>query len=549
QKYQFRLQPLTEIHTDERYGNNTHYVVPNQLIIGMILLALLLLGTACLNFVNLSTAQAIKRSKEVGIRKTIGGHRNQLVAQFMTETLLIVTVATIMAFTLTQLVLNSVNSYLTTLIPYDLAFDGSVLLFALVLVLAVTFLAGFYPAMILAGYHPIDAIRNSITGNRQSGSFLLRKALITAQFVFSILLISVTVIISGQINHIRTMDIGFDREDIVHINLTTNVASSQEFRSFMQSLKTKSYVRDLTASADTPIGGGGYGWNSDFKLPENGYEDGMSASVRFVDERFIETYNIDLAAGENLRGTEINDSTFYTLVNRELLRKLGVPLEEAIGLKFHFNGNLYGNVVGVTEDFNTYSLKSEMRPVILAYRPTFLNGLSLKLQGQELTDVQQDLRATFEAFFPNEYFDYFLLEDEFDKAYQLEDLMYKIVLIFTLLALVISIMGLYGLVSFMTARYSKMIGIRKVFGASTLSIMGIFMKEYLWLLLIAFIIAAPVAYLLGMEFVSGFAYQINIGPIYFITSLIVIALVSLLTIGQQSYLAASKNPVNSLRHE
>lgn len=549
EKYQFHLQPLTEIHTDERYGNNTHYVVPGQLVTGLILLALLLLGTACLNFVNLSTAQAIKRSKEVGIRKTIGGHRNQLVAQFMMEILLIVSVATLLAFTLTQLVLTSVNSYLATLIPYNLAFNSSVLIFAGVLILAVTFLAGFYPSMILAGYHPIDAIRNSITSNRQSGSFLLRKALITAQFVFSILLISVTIIISGQISHIRTMDIGFDREDIVHISPAANVSDSQEFRSFMKALNGKSYVKDVTATADTPIGGAGFGWNSDFKLPNKGYEDGMSASVRFVDERFIETYSIDLAAGENLRGRAINDSTFHTLVNKELLRKLGVAVEDAIGLKFHFNGNLYGTVVGVTEDFNTYSLRNEMRPVILAYRPTFLNGLSVKLQGQDLKDVEQDLRATFEQFFPDRYFDYFLLEDEFEKAYQMEDLMHKIVSVFTFLALIISVMGLYGLVSFMTARYSKMIGIRKVFGASTASIMGIFMKEYLWMLLIAFFIATPAAYFVGKEFISGFAYQIYIGPLYFLISLLVIAAVSLLTVGQQSYQAASKNPVNSLRHE
>ena len=206
-------------------------------------------------------------------------------------------------------------------------------------------------------------------------------------------------------------------------------------------------------------------------------------------------------------------------------------------------------MVGVTEDFNTYSLKSGMRPVILAYRPTFLNGLSVKLSGQELSTVEDDLRATFQQHFPDRYFDYFLLEDEFHSAYQLEDLMHKIVLVFTLLALLISVMGLYGLVSFMTARYAKMIGIRKVFGASTASIMGIFMREYLWMLLIAFFIAAPVAYLAGAEFVSGFAYQIQIGPVYFLISLTIIAFISFVTVGQQSYRAASKNPVNSLRHE
>lgn len=547
-KYTFKLQSLNDIHTDERYGNGTHYVVPSQLVIGLIALAMLLIGTACLNFINLSTAQAIKRSKEVGIRKTIGGHRYQLIAQFMTETLLIVFIATIMAFTITQLLLSSLNGYLNSMIPYELSFNTNIVLFAIALMFCVTILAGFYPSTILAGYHPIKAIKNTLTGNKKSGSFLLRKSLITAQFVFSILLISVTVIISGQIRYINNVDLGFNRQDIVHINLTSNIISNNKVLLFKDALASKSYISRVSASADTPIGGG-FGWNSDFKLPEKTYEDGMSASVKFVDEGFIDTYQIKLLAGENLRPNGINDSTFYTLVNRKLLEKLNVPIEEAVGLRFHFNGNLYANVVGVTEDFNTYSLKNEMNPVILAYRPTYLNGLSLKLNGKKLTEVQTDLASIFKEFFPEEYFDYFLLEDEFNKAYQLENILYKIVTIFTVLALIISIMGLYGLVSFMTARYAKMIGIRKVFGASTVSIVKIFMKEYVWMLLIAFVIASPLAYLIGNEFVSEFAYQIEIGPVYFLISLLIISTVAVLTVGRQSYKAASKNPVNSLRYE
>ncbi|MEL6557359.1 MAG: ABC transporter permease [Bacteroidota bacterium] len=547
-KYTFKLQPLTDIHTNELYGNGTHYVVPSQLVIGLIALAILLIGTACLNFINLSTAQAVKRSKEVGIRKTIGGHRSQLVLQFMTETFLIVFIATFMAFTITQLLLSSLNGYLNSMIPYELSFNGSLVVFALILMVIVTLLAGFYPSMILAGYHPIDAIRNTLTGNKKSGSFLLRKSLITAQFVFSILLITVTVIISGQIRYVNTMDLGFNKQDIVHINLTSNIVSNNKVVLLRDALQNKSYVKGVSSTADTPIGGG-FGWNSSFKLPQNDYEDGMSASVKFVDEGFIDTYQIKLLAGENLRPKTINDSTFHTLVNKRLLEKLNVSVEDAIGMQIDFNGNLYARIVGVTEDFNTFSLKSEMNPVILAYRPTYLNGLSVKLQGQELSEIRADLENTFKEFFPTEYFDYFLLEDEFKEAYQLENILYRIVTVFTILALIISIMGLYGLVSFMTARYAKMIGIRKVFGASTTSIIRIFLKEYLLMLLIAFLIASPVAYLIGQEFISEFAYQITIGPVYFLLSLLIISIVAGLTVGRQSYKAASKNPVTSLRYE
>ncbi|MGB3464392.1 MAG: ABC transporter permease, partial [Cyclobacteriaceae bacterium] len=510
EKFDFKLQALTAIHTDEKYGNGTHYVVPGQLIYGLILLAVLLIGTACLNFINLSTAQAIKRSKEVGIRKTIGGHRNQLIAQFMSETFLIVLIATLLAFTVTQLVLSALNGYLNSIIPYELQFDSSIILFATAMMVVVTLLAGIYPSIILAGYHPIDAIKNTLTGNKTSGSFLLRKSLITIQFVFSILLISVTVIISGQIRHINNVDLGFDRENVVHINLTSNIVGNKKVLNLKDALAGKSYVKSISATADTPLGGG-FGWNSDFKLPQNDYEDGMSASVKFVDESFINTYNIKLAKGENLRPKSINDSTFYVLVNKKLLQKLNVPIEEAIGMQFDFNGNLYARVVGVTEDFNTFSLKSEMNPVILAYRPTFIQGLSFKLDGKKLAEIDQDLNTTFSEFFPDEYFDYFLVEDEFNNAYELEDAIYKMVILFTALALIISIMGLYGLVSFMTARYAKMIGIRKVFGASTISIIRIFLKEYLLMLLIAFVIASPIAWYIGNEFVSGFAYQISIG--------------------------------------
>ncbi|MEQ9404172.1 MAG: ABC transporter permease [Cyclobacteriaceae bacterium] len=540
------LQPLTDIHNDEKYGDGYNYVTPSLLIWAFIFLGSLILGTACLNFVNLSTAQAIRRSKEVGIRKTLGSSKGHLVTQFLTETFVIVIISMMIAISLGQFLLEQFNRMLSS-VGYDLKYTDDVMLFAGVLAVAVTILAGFYPSMILSGYQPVDALKNKINIKKGSGSFNLRRSLVIAQFAFTTIMLTGTLIIAAQVNFMKNKDLGFDPTHV--INIETPGESDVNPRELQEKLKTKSYVSEATLAFTSPLAGSN--WNNSYTIPGEEYIDGNNANMKFIDESYLDFYKIHLISGMNVKEQYINDSIYHVIVTSHLLSTVGWnDPAEAIGKTLTSGGgrNQY-KIIGVAEDFNVSSAHNEIRPSMLMYRPDMMNQIAVRLPDENVTEYIGDIEQTFREFYPGELFEFSVLRVEINNRYMVEDLLHKVIIFVSFLAVLLSVMGLYGLVSFMANRNAKTIGIRKVFGASTSSILAIFTKEYVKLMVISFLFAAPVTYFLMDIWIQEFAFRIPLSVSYFILGFLITLIIALLTVGYRSFIAARANPIQSLRYE
>ncbi|MEO1255900.1 MAG: FtsX-like permease family protein, partial [Bacteroidota bacterium] len=310
----FILQPLKQIHTDEKYGDENHYVTPSLMIYAFIFLASLILGTACLNFININTSIAVRRSKEIGIRKTLGGIRKQLFLQFLFETFITVCISMAIAFTIGQILIDGFNKSLT-IIAYDLAYDTSIIYFAIICILLVTVTAGAYPAMILSGFQPVEAIKNQITLKKGSGNFNLRRVLIVTQFAFTSILIICTLIVAEQVDFVKNRDAGFNSKGVYLLDLPTSTYEKRS--SFINHLISKPFVSDVSLAYNAPLAG--YGWNNTFDIPGKESKENQNASLKFIDDNYINFYGIQLLAGQNLKNETINDSTYHVLINQHMV--------------------------------------------------------------------------------------------------------------------------------------------------------------------------------------------------------------------------------------
>ena len=539
----FILQPLKEVHTDEKYGDENHYVTPSLMIYAFIFLASLILGTACLNFININTSIAVRRSKEIGIRKTLGGLRNQLFFQFLFETFVTVSISMAIAFTIGQILIDGFNKSLT-IITYDLTYHPNIIYFAIICVLLVSVTAGAYPAMILSGFQPVEAIKNQITLKKGSGNFNLRRVLIITQFAFTSILIVCTLIVAEQVDFVKNRDAGFSSEGVYLLDLPES--SIEKRNSFISHLRSKESISEASLAFSAPMAS--YGWNNTFEIPGKETKDNQVSSLKFVDESYISFYDIELLAGTNLSNKKINDSTHHVLINKHMVTFADWESpEKAIGKTFKVNDDMM-KVVGVISDFNVYT-QAKIRPVTMYYRPGMMNMVSMKFNSDRPEDHFVEIEQAFQTFFPNNLFSFRSLQADIDEEFVVEDLFAKVVQFVSFLSVILSCMGLYGLVSFMANRNAKTIGIRKVFGASVSSILSFFTKEYIRLIFIAFLIAAPISYFLIDIWIQEFTYRISIGFKFFILGFLITTLITLLTVGYRSWLAAKANPIQSLRYE
>jgi putative ABC transport system permease protein len=541
-KLKMHLQPLKEVHTDERYGTMT-YNTPELLMMAFLVLGGLIMGIACLNFINLSTAQAIKRAKEIGIRKTLGSHKSHLIAQFMTETFSVVFLAMIIAFTLGQIFIQQFNAFLT-IIEYSLSYSKEVIGFSLLMSFGVTFLAGFYPSIILAGYQPIQALHNEINIKKGSGNLSLRRILVITQLAFTNIMLICTVIIAAQMNYVKSSDLGFNAEDVATINFPDG--SFEKLEAISREFEAKSYITKVAQAYTPPFASNN--WSSSYAKKGEDILDGNNANRKFGDEHYIEFYEIPLIAGSNISGRYLNDSIFDGVVTRKLAASLGWTPEESIGQWISL-GNEDIKIVGVAENFNNRALTMGMKASLITVRPEIMEQLSLKISDGDVIGHRDDLEATFRAFYPNDLFEYGIVKDEINEGYIVENVLQTVLSVVAGLCVLLSVMGLYGLVSFMANRNAKTIGIRKVFGASIGHILSSFAKEYAVLLLISFIISAPIAYLMMDVWLAAFAYRIDLSLLYFLIAFTLSLVIAMGTVSFRSYRAATVNPISSLRYE
>lgn len=554
QRQTYHVQPLTRVHTDEKYGG-TLYATPSILIIAFICMGIIVLLTASINFINLATAQSLKRAKEVGIRKTLGSSRLQLMIQFMSETFLLILIASGIGLLLAQQFLNAFNQYLSFVIDLGLHIDSTIIYFLSGLILLITFLAGYYPARAMAGYSAVKALKHSITAKNTgfANTFSLRKVLVVTQFVVSQLLIIGTVIVASQMNYFYSRDLGYSKEGILTVEIPEN--DPQKLEIFRNQLLSQASVKEVSFSSGPPTSA----TNSVgvFRRKESPEAEQFDMERKFVDPYYLPTYDIKLIAGRNLQESDIttlNDGAnrYNVVLNKKAINMLGISnAADAIGQLIIVNDKDEATVVGVTDNFYNSSLQQPMTPVLLFNSRSWVAMASIKMTTANASNTANFIKKSWEEHYPDNLFKSMTLNEYIRNRafYLLEDVMYQGFKIFVVLSLLIGCMGLYGLVSFLAIQRQKEIGIRKVLGASVQGIVYLFSKEFVWLVLIAFLVAAPIGYICMKSWLGTFANRIDIHAGYFVIAFMASLLVAALTVSFQAVKAAIANPVSSLRSE
>lgn len=536
------LQPLSELHFDTRVENFGDHVTSRTTLWTLSLIGLLIIIMACINFINLSTAQAINRSKEVGIRKVLGGKKSNLFWQMMGETAIIVSLSVILAIGLAAICLPFISHVAS--IQEDLSLlTPSVLLFLLVTGVVVTIFSGAYPALILSGFKPMLALKNKIT-SASVGGISLRRGLVVTQFAISQVLIICTIVAISQMNSVRNADLGFNKEAVLVLSSNTDSVILSKMDAFKQELQGINGVQSVSFSSDVPSSDNN--WSTNFAYNHKD-DESFGLFLKFGDEDYFKTFQLQFAAGQ---GFSHSDTIRDVVVNETLLAKLGIKNpEEAIGKEIRMGRQPWRTIVGVVKDFKTNSLREETKPLLIAARKNVYQNTNVKIKSQNITQAREAVQKLWDKYYPDYANQASFLDESIERFYRQENQMSLLYKIFSGIAILISCLGLYGLVSFMAVQRKKEVGVRKVLGASVGNIVYLFSREFTILIVIAFVIAAPLAWYLMSQWLNNFNYRINIGIWVFAIAMLVSVTIAWITVGYKSVKAALVNPVKSLRSE
>jgi putative ABC transport system permease protein len=541
----FLIQPLKEIHSDMRFGNYNKRMPPAANITFTVI-GIFLLITACINFINLTTAEAIKRTKEVGIRKALGSSRAELVMKYMAETFLITSAAVILSLAVAQVSLEFLNPFLDLSLSLNLMGDIALWEFLAAITVTVSLLSGLYPAIAASSLKPVLALKRQISSRPSSGGNL-RRGLVVLQFFISQFFIISTIVIAKQMDFMLQQDIGFNKDAIITVPIpVTEDPQRSKGSSKMRTLKNE--ILALPGVEKATLNGTPPSANSvsDTEFRMVGSEDHFKTQIKQVDGDYLRVFDIDLVAGQDLADS---DTINALVVNEKLAKMAGFDnSDEIVGKEIDLWGK-HLTVKGVVKDFNTTSLGKPIEPVILFTNMTDFRKLSIKLKPGDIDNTLQAVQTKWLQAYPEYIFSYNFLDQQIYNLYRGERKISTLLSIFSFIAVFIGCLGLFGLVTFMANRKTKEIGLRKVLGASVQSIMLLFSKEFVKLLLIGFALAAPAAGLLMHKLLEEFAYRIPLGPTIFLAGLGATFLIAFVTVGYRSFKSASANPVNSLRSE
>ncbi len=547
----FKLQPLSDIHFNPEYGNFSERTVRYEVLWSLGIIALMLVITACINFVTLATAHSVKRSKEVGIRKVLGSSRQQLIAFFLGETFIIIAFAVLLALGAAEAFLFQFHDVLDIAPDINLATLPTTYLFLLIITLVVTLLAGLYPAWILSAFQPMLALKNSL-GNqhtRNGKNISLRKGLVVVQFAISQILIIGTLVVSQQMQYFQNKSLGFDKEAIVTVDLPDTL-SEQKLEVLKSRLLENANIRQASFGIGGPVAESNI--DTRFKLATSSDdEQAYTTEIKTVDADYISTFNLQMTAGRVLTQSDLQHKR--ALVNEALVKTTGFAQpEEALGQQIKVFGDTY-EIIGVVQDFHMHSLHQKIRPCVLLYYPFFMRSAGIKINTvggiQTVQDAIAHVEKVWNTTFPEYLFDYQFLDEYLATHYEQENKTFRYFQLFSVLAILIGCLGLYGLVSFMAEQKTKEVGIRKVLGASVSHILVLFSKEFISLVLVAFCIAGPVAWYVMQQWLENFEYKIGMGMGVFLVAIMASMCIAVLTAGYQSVKAAVANPVKSLRSE
>lgn len=538
------LMKLTDVHLHSHTDSEIEPTSDIRYVYFFSAIALFILVIACINYMNLTTARSAKRAKEVGMRKVVGAQRAQLIWQFLTESLLYTIIALLVSFALVLATLPLLNNLSGKNLLFGDLFSSTFIAIMATVMLFTALVSGSYPAFFLTAFQPIKVFKGKVATDVKKG--VLQQLLVTVQFAIAVLLIICTTVVYNQMRHIQNFKLGYTKEQIVLLPAT---GDSTAFESLRQQLVQHTGIVDIARSSRIPTGRLLDGQAAYVMRGSELQPSGMMIKGLAIDEQFIPTYQIEMAAGRNLSRTHPTDRTDGFILNTSAVRMLGwKEPAEAIGKAFAY-GDRKGQIIGVTKDFHFESLHQDMVPLAMAMSPDGDYGRwSMRISGDVRTSLNH-LESVWKVRFPNSPFQYEFLDDRFGALYEREQTQQILFGIFAGIAIFISCLGLLGLSMYMAELRMKEIGIRKVLGASASGIVQLLSKDFLRLVLIAILIAAPLAWWIMSAWLEDFAYRIAIQWWMFAVAGLTAVVIALATVSFQAIKAAVANPVDSLRDE
>ncbi len=533
----YHLQPIKDIHLKSNFdidiANSTSEINNNVYIFTYIAFFILLI--ACINFMNLSTARSSKRSREVGIRKVVGAFRKNLMRQFMGESIMFAFLGMIFALVLVELLLPGFNQ----LTQKNLVLLEGKQLILILQVLALTsitgIVAGFYPSLYLSSFKPISMM----SGNSASQRSVLRRILVIIQFALSVILICGAIVVSSQLKYIQQKNLGFDRENLSYMRFRGDLRDNYD--SFRQDLTALPEIKNVTLSSDIPTNTihlwGDFDWKG---KPED--QDYM-LNVFTVDEHFLNTLDFNILEGRAF-SPAFADSNNYIL-NETAVAYTGI--EDPVGKQFS-SGGTQGIIVGVVKDFNYKSIRTKVEPLVIK-QGLYNHYIITRINSDNIPSTIEKMKTIWEKYYPDYPFEMHFMDEEFEKLYDSEQRTGKVFNYFMILAILISCLGLFGLASFTAEQRTKEIGVRKVLGASVRQIVGLLSSEYLKWVVIANLVAWPLAWFVMNKWLQNFAYRIQINLLYFLLAGIAACAIAIVTVSFQTIRAANSNPVEALKYE
>ncbi|MBS1610249.1 MAG: ABC transporter permease [Bacteroidetes bacterium] len=536
------LQPLNEMHFDYRYGTLGDHSSSKTILWTLSLIGILIIIMASINFINLSTAQAVGRSKEVGIRKVMGSSRGQLIGQVIGETFLLVLLSIVLAIIIAKVSIPYLSNVASVPKDISLLSTGSVL-FLLVILIVVTLLSGTYPAMIMSGFQPVLAIKSKIS-SANIGGLSLRRVLVVTQFAISQILIIGTIVAISQMNFVRNADLGFNKEAILILPSYSDSANLARMKPLKDQLLQNPGIVSVSFASDEASSDNN--WASNFAFDHKDDED-FPTFFKYGDEDYIKTFGLQVIAG---KAYSPSDTIREVMVNETLMKKVGVTdPQKMIGKQLRIGSGHWLPIVGVVKDFKTNSLREEIKPLTITSARNNYFTLAVKLRTNNIASTTAQVQKLWERTYPEYAFTSHFTDETIERFYRQETQLSLLYKIFAGIAIFISCLGLYGLVSYMAVQKTKEVGIRKVLGASVGSIVVMFSKEFTLLISIAFIIAVPVAWYFMNGWLQNFVYRIHIGVGVFILAIVSSLIIAWITVGYRAVRAALANPVKSLRTE
>ncbi len=551
------FNPITDIHLN---GNAEKEIESNsdiQYVYIFSIIAIFVLIIACINYMNLATARSAKRSREVGVRKVMGANKSNIFNQFMAESFFMSIFSMIIAIGIVEIILPSFNLLIGKQLMLNLLTNIPLAISILIITILVGFLSGSYPAFFLSNFKPLKVLKsNSISGNGSKTTLYLRRGLVVFQFAISALLIIGSITVYKQLIFIQEKNLGFDKEQVMVIPL-----SGRDARENVEVLKNDflSIPEIISASASSVIPGQRIHFLT-VRIPDiaeenlEGNEEGddvFGMRVMNADIDVVETFGLEIVDGRAFSRDFVNDPDKAFLLNEAAVREL--ELEDPVGKRFEYLYNLpepkAGHIVGILKDFHYASLHTEVEPVMIHIFPDYYRYLSVKMKTDNVQMVVEKVEEKWKKVSSDIPFDYFFLDASYDNLYKSEMNMGKIVTYFTALAIIIACLGLFGLASFITEQRTKEIGIRKVMGASMISIMKALSKEFVVLVIIANIIAWIPAWYFLNNWLDGFAFRTNISLLVFAITAVVSLFIALLTVSSLAWKTANANPVDALKYE